>query len=284
MIFDVSCKLHYELNAPTTFLFILKCVQTGGQVIQQEKLTATTEIPLLEFSSGEGMNRYVRVNTQQQPVLDVAYTASVSTTVQLHDYAQIREALASNMDPAVIPYLFPSRYCPSDQFVQEATRLFGNQPNAYAKVQAISDWIHDNVKYQSGTTNNTSNAWDAYNNQAGVCRDFAHLGISFCRALCIPARYLTAYAYQLDPMDFHACFEVYLGNTWYVFDATRLAPLNGLVRIATGRDAADAAVSTIYGQLGGFTLNVDCQAQDPGNFQPITRDSLRDSEQALALM
>ena len=92
--------------------------------------------------------------------------------------------------------------------------------------------------------------------RAGVCRDFAHLGIAFCRALSIPARFISAYAWQLDPADFHACFEAYLGDRWYLFDATRLAPTNGLVRIGTGKDAADTAFATVFGAIGLNQMNV----------------------------
>ena len=99
-------------------------------------------------------------------------------------------------------------------------------------------------------------AADTATERAGVCRDFAHLGITFCRALGIPARFVSAYAWQLDPPDFHACFEAYLGDRWYLFDATRLAPTNGLVRIGTGRDAADTAFATVFGAVQLNNLDV----------------------------
>ena len=94
-----------------------------------------------------------------------------------------------------------------------------------------------------------TSAYDTFSLRAGVCRDFAHLGITFCRALGIPARFVSAYGWQLVPQDFHAVFEAYLGDRWYLFDATRTAPLDGLVRIAVGRDAADSAFSTFYGSV-----------------------------------
>ena len=112
---------------------------------------------------------------------------------------------------------------------------------------AITDWIHDNVEYVRGSTNSETSAYDTVTQRVGVCRDFAHLGIALCRALNIPARYFTGYAYELEPPDIHACFECYIGGTWMVFDATRLAHLNGLVRIAAGRDAADTAVASVFG-------------------------------------
>lgn len=284
MTFSVSSQLHYEINARTTFLFALKCIRTAGQNILEETLTATTDVPLTEFSAGEGINRYVRVICPEARQLDVDYQARVSTQYRLDDVAALSETDAGGLDLAVIPYLFPSRYCPSDQFTNEAYRLFGALPPGYRQVEAVEEWIAENIAYQSGSTTALSSAGDVYQSGAGVCRDFAHLGIAFCRALCIPARYTTCYAYQLEPKDFHACFEAYLSGRWYLFDATRRAPLNGIVRIATGRDAADAAVSTIYGPLGGFTLAVDCQADEPAAFDPVTRAGLRGDDHVLCLL
>ena len=116
--------------------------------------------------------------------------------------------------------------------------------------------------YLSGSTNAQTSAYDTVTEQAGVCRDFAHLGIALCRALTIPARYFTGYAYKLKPADFHACFEAYLGNQWVLFDATGLAPLNGMVKIATGRDAADAAVASIFGNAYGTRMTINCEVAE----------------------
>jgi transglutaminase-like putative cysteine protease len=105
-----------------------------------------------------------------------------------------------------------------------------------------------------------------------VCRDFAHLGIALCRALNIPARYFTGYSYGLKPPDFHACFECLIGDTWMVFDATRLAKLNGLVRIATGRDAADTAVASVFGSVKNVRTEVSCELGAGEKFVPIRNE------------
>jgi transglutaminase-like putative cysteine protease len=133
---------------------------------------------------------------------------------------------------------------------------FGELEPGYSRVQAICDWIYDKVTYLSGSTDASTSAYDIATQRAGVCRDFAHLGIAFCRALNIPARFVSAYAYQLEPPDFHACFEAYLGNNWYLFDATCLAPVEGLVRIGTGRDAADVSFATVFGVVEMESMNV----------------------------
>ena len=109
---------------------------------------------------------------------------------------------------------------------------------------------------------------DTVTEQAGVCRDFAHLGIALCRALSIPARYFTGYAYLLQPPDFHACFEAFIGEEWILLTATKLAPLNGLIKIATGRDAADTAVASIFGSVNCISISAECSLADE-NFEPF---------------
>jgi transglutaminase-like putative cysteine protease len=149
-----------------------------------------------------------------------------------------------------------------------AYKEFGSIENIYSKVLAITDWIYNNVEYVSGSTNSQTSALDTLTERTGVCRDFAHLGITLCRALSIPARYLTCYAYTLQPPDFHACFEAYIGGNWIVFDATRLVPLNSLVKIANGRDAADAAVASIFGNASSTSIFVSCELAED-NFNPF---------------
>ena len=136
---------------------------------------------------------------------------------------------------------------------------FASCSPGYAKVRAVCDWIYQKVDYISGSSDSHTSAYDTATQRSGVCRDFAHLGIAFCRALSIPARFVSAYAWQLDPPDFHACFEAYLGDKWYLFDATCLAPTNGLVRIGTGRDAADTAFATVFGavQLNNMDVYIE---------------------------
>ena len=147
---------------------------------------------------------------------------------------------------------------------------------------SISDWIHDNVEYLRGSTDSMTSAFDTVTQRTGVCRDFSHLGIALCRALNIPARYFSGYAYQLDPPDFHACFECFIGGSWVVFDATRLAHLNGLVQIGTGRDAADAAVASIFGGAKCTAMTVSCRLGEGQKFAPIGRKQLSKGGVALA--
>ena len=283
MNFKVRCELEYQLNNPATFLFSLKCLETGGQTVTNENLTTTAGVDIEDFHIESGMNRFTRIRTNGPGTLMVTYQADVSTTFQLVNLNDIPADPASELDPEGIPFLFPSRYCQSDILREKAGELFGNINGSYAIASAISDWIYDNISYVSGSSGETSSAVDTMEQGQGVCRDFAHLGIALCRAMTVPARYATVYAYQLTPPDFHACFEVFIGGWWYLFDPTRLAPMNGLVRIATGRDAADAAVCTIFSDPQLVKSVVSCELDGTG-LTPVTRDSLVESGQAIALV
>ena len=172
---------------------------------------------------------------------------------------------------SAITYLFPSRYCQSDRLGRLAIKMFGGISHPYDQVVAIADWIFNNIDYLSGATDAETSAFETVTQRAGVCRDFAHLGIAFCRALSIPARYFAGYACHMEPPDFHACFEACIGNRWFVFDPTRLSALNGLVRIATGRDAADASVATIFGLMQLTGIAVSCVSHD---FKALNADDL----------
>ena len=147
----------------------------------------------------------------------------------------------------VLGYLHPSRYCQSDLLGRFAQQTFGQLAPGFDRVTGICNWIWEHLSYVPGSTDGSSTAVDVIVGAAGVCRDYAHLGIGFCRALGTPARYVSGYAVDLEPPDFHGFFEAFLDGEWYLFDATRMAPLDGLVRIATGRDAADVAFAAIVG-------------------------------------
>ena len=183
------------------------------------------------------------------------------------DPNSIREVPPTKLPVNVLHYLYPSRYCQSDMLFGLAMSEFGDLVPDYSRVTAICNWIYNKVRYLSGSSDSETSAYDTATQRKGVCRDFAHLGIAFCRALNIPARFVSAYAYELDPPDFHACFEAYLGDRWYLFDATRLVPLDGIIRISTGRDAADVSFATFFGavQLNRMNLSVKLVSESEEN-------------------
>jgi transglutaminase-like putative cysteine protease len=152
----------------------------------------------------------------------------------------------------VLVYTLPSRYCLSDALSNAAWDLFGSAEPGWARVQAVCDWIHANIRYGQQSTPLTT-ALDVYEARGGVCRDFAHLGVTLCRALNFPARYVFGYMPDIGippphpPMDFHAWFEVYLADRWWTFDARFNTPRIGRIPIGRGRDAVDVAMMTTYG-------------------------------------
>ncbi len=274
MRFHVSCALEYEARFPSTLILNVHAQRTPSQTILDETFTIDPPLATTEFSSADSANRFVRIESGAHRTLVVNYAATVDCDVHIYRAGDVAVTPVAELDGATLPYLFPSRYCQSDRLSRLAWDLFGDIGNPHAKVVAISDWIYDNVEYLRGSTDSMTSAYDTVTQRTGVCRDFSHLGIALCRALNIPARYYSAYAYELDPPDFHACFECFIGGSWVVFDATRLAHLNGLVRIGTGRDAADAAVASIFGSATCTRVEVACQLADRQSFAPIGRRQL----------
>jgi transglutaminase-like putative cysteine protease len=159
----------------------------------------------------------------------------------------------------VLTYLLPSRYCESDRFSPVAWELFGRIENRAEQVREICRWVDANLEYKPGATDGRTSAWDVWQLRQGVCRDYAHLAIALCRALSVPARYVGAYAATLEPMNFHACFEAYLGGQWHLFDPTDGIAPEDIVVIARGRDAANAALTTIFGKVQNSPVKVTTQ-------------------------
>ena len=282
MRFRIHADLQYNLNGDATYFFAFKCVETGGQHILSEQLEITPEVSTEEFTVGVGMNRFTKLEVSAQGSLQVTYQAEVENSHSIVNIDSLEAEGTQTLLPDAVPYLFPSRYCQSDRLRQQALDLFDGIQGKYQTAAAISDWVFEHVTYQSGSSDETSSAVDTLEKRQGVCRDFAHLAVGFCRAMNIPARYVSVYSHLLNPQDFHAVFEVFVGGMWYLLDPTRLAPLNGFVRIATGRDAADVSVATVFGNSMFQSSVVNCEALE--DCQHVTRDSLAQAGQAIALL
>ncbi len=164
----------------------------------------------------------------------------------------------------VLTYLYPSRYCQSDRLLTLANQEFGHLPLGYNRATAICDWVKRQVRFQGNTTNSNTSALDTIVDRVGVCRDFAHLMIALCRAANLPARMASGMDYGADPIlgppDFHAYVEVFLGDRWYIFDPSGTAIPMGFARFATGRDAADIAFATIFGNVTAAQPVISIQA------------------------
>lgn len=248
MKFNLGCQLSYSIIQSSTLVFNISAVNNEYQEILDENLQIEPQLEVEEYNDPILKNRYFRLNAQPGK-LKVAYQATAKVQPFYTEPDTIAEVPPAELPLEIFPYLYPSRYCQSDQLLQLAASEFGNLKLGFSRVTAICNWIYDHITYLSGSTDQSTSAADTVVERAGVCRDFAHLGIALCRALNIPARFVSGYAYSLEPPDFHACFEAYLGDRWYLFDPTRLVPQNGLIRIGTGRDATDASFATIFGSV-----------------------------------
>jgi transglutaminase-like putative cysteine protease len=245
-IVSVGCKLRYEVTTPATFLFNIAAARTPHQNLLSEAFCLTPDTPYEECGTGSEINRVFRLSVQPGE-LYITYEANVELQPSVKDPPQLQETQLPALPPEVLPYVNPSRYCESDRLIRLVNQEFGELLPGYSRVTAVCNWTYEHLQYQGGSSDAHTTACDVLVQRAGVCRDYAHLAIALCRALCIPARYVSGYAIGLDPPDFHGFFEAYLGNRWYLFDATRMAPVNGFVRIGSGRDAADVAFGTIFG-------------------------------------
>ncbi|PZM10047.1 transglutaminase-like domain-containing protein [Rhizobium tubonense] len=278
--YKLGCDLSYEVKGPTVFIFNLEVAKLHRHHDLVERLTITPDLPRRTYTVPDINNRYVSVDAASGP-LHVRYEAEVTLDVFRADPEPINEMPLSLIPLDIMPFLLPSRFVPSDRLAAFANREFGSFPKGHRRVTAMCNWLYDNIDYQRGSSNGQTTADESLLLRAGVCRDFAHIGIAFCRALSIPARFVSCYAYGLEPGDFHAVFEAYLDGRWWLFDGTRQANLDGLVRIGVGRDAAEIAFASPFGEMEPGPVNVTIEHADGSPEVPgRTTDAISTEEPA----
>lgn len=245
---EVGCNLAYEVRRETLLQLQIAVAQNNFQRATNESLFIN---PNVNFTGALVGPENVRLNqvSLQPGNYGIEYRASVELLPDIDKPTEVKETPIAQLPPETLTYLNPSRYCESDVLCRFAFEEFGDRNSGYTKVQGICDWVNDHLDYEPGSTNGTTTATQVLLQRNGVCRDYAHLMITLCRCIGIPARYVSGYAVNLQPPDFHGFVEAFLDGQWYLFDPTRLAPVNGLVRIGCGRDAADVAFATIYGNI-----------------------------------
>ena len=245
-LLHIQAELDYQVNSDSSFYFSVLAARTDHQIVEQESLTINPPHRVEYIPYGIGGHQLVRLTASPGP-LELRYGATVRLDPQRDDPHALQELSFNQLPAEVLCYLNPSRYCESDKLSSFVQRELGDVAPGYARVRAVSDWVNRHMAYVPGTTDASSSAADALLLRAGVCRDFAHVAISLCRAMGIPARYLSGYGIGVEPQDFHGFFEAFLDGDWYLFDPTGMAPSDGLVRIGVGRDAADVPFSTFVG-------------------------------------
>ncbi|WP_051946129.1 transglutaminase family protein [Verrucomicrobium sp. BvORR106] len=278
--FNVASELEYTATQPVTFLLNIRAGECERQRVEQERFVITGGIPFETQVCASTGNRFDLITLEVPGIYQIRYEATVEVSVERLDGRVLPETDPGHFDLELLNYLYPSRYCQSDRLGDLTASEFDGAATPYEKVLAVCDWIRNHVSYTSGSTHASTSAVDTLVERAGVCRDFAHLGIALCRAMNIPSRYFTGYAYELEPPDFHACFETWIGGHWLVWDATGLASPDGMVRIGTGRDAADVSISTSFGPLQLNHQKVSCLAVDD-LYQKMSPSEIR--EQAISL-
>jgi transglutaminase-like putative cysteine protease len=248
----VGCRLVYESTWPTPALLQIQPRSEQDVHVLDARWTFTPECAWRDFR-----DPYGNVSTRliiPSGTVQIAYDA----LVELAGAPDLTAPLAEQVPVELLPdntlhFTLASRYCLSDELSDTAWRLFGQVQPGWSRVQAICDWVHENIYFSYGASTPRTTAVDIYNQRVGVCRDFAHLAVSFCRALNIPARYVFGYLPDIgvppsdSPMDFCAWMEVYLADHWYTFDPRNNQPRIGHIVIGRGRDALDVAMVTSYG-------------------------------------
>jgi transglutaminase-like putative cysteine protease len=273
----VGCHLVYEADVPAPIFFIVRPRRDEAPQVVAERLTFTPEQDVEEFEDANG-NHGARFLLQPGQTA-IRHDALVLVTSEPDSKGRpIAPVRVEDLPAEVLRYTLPSRYVDSDKLLLFAAQQFAHFPNGVDRVVAICNWVHFNIRYVTGSGRPDISASEIVARGYGVCRDFAHVGIALCRAVNIPARYVTGHLPDIgcwdpgSPMDFHAYFEAFLGDRWCIFDARFNTPRIGRIKIAHGLDAVDVAFSTVHGQARLASFDVWAYQVDPAEVtldQPV---------------
>jgi transglutaminase-like putative cysteine protease len=266
----VGLEFVYECATPAPIFLLIKPRLDIWQHIEKEQLSFDPKLNSHEYEDHHG--NIVQRLTLPAGRTTIRHDAFVSVPSVPENHGAVDLPLpVEDLSPDLLRYALPSRYCDSDRLLDFAFQHFGNVPHGLQRVQAICDWVHQNVQYRFGTGSPNRTAAETIGQRYGVCRDFAHAAIALCRTFNIPSRYVTGYVPDIgcfdpgSPMDFHAYFEVYVGHRWHTFDARFNVPRIGRIKIACGLDAVDGAFSTVYGAARLANFNVWAYQVDPAD-------------------
>jgi transglutaminase-like putative cysteine protease len=262
-----QAKLLYDVFVPTDFIFSVHAAETPQQRVLAESVALDPGVPFVVEREPAAGNRLLRTRCDGGP-FTIGYSAHVEVSHFMAEPSHVVAGPISALPASVLRYLWPSRYCQTDHVQAMAWREFGHMAAGFEQAQAVTEWVRSRIRFQIGTSGVSTSALETYNQGAGVCRDFAHLTIAMLRALNYPTRFVTGVDYGADPSlgppDFHSYCEAFIGDRWWLFDATGISPLTGLIRIGTGRDAADVAFATMFGRVSsGMPLVSFTADEDP---------------------
>ncbi len=267
-------ELIYECPQPTPMVLMLNIHHTrAGDLVEPDRMVVDPSVPMTAYRDGFG-NWCTRLMAPAGR-LRLSASALVNDTGEPDDIARSdAQHAVQDLPEESLVFLLGSRYCETDRLADIAWNLFGRSSTGAQRIYDICDWVHRHIAFSYQDARSTRTAWEALQEGKGVCRDYAHLAVAFCRCLNIPARYCTGYLGDIGvpppygPMDFAAWFEAYVGGRWYTFDARNNVPRIGRVLIARGRDATDVAISNAFGPttLAGFTVWTDQVANTSGAY------------------
>jgi transglutaminase-like putative cysteine protease len=267
MLIRIGYNIRFQITATVPLITLLNVHPSReGDLIQTDRVNAFPETPVEEYLDAFG-NHSCRFTARDGELL-------LSNSTLIRDSGEpdkqdftAREIPVQELPIETLPYLMNSRYCEVDLLSPIAAELFGHVPRGFERVQAICNWVHDKVVFGYEFSRPTRTALNLYTERVGVCRDFQHLAITFCRCLNIPARYATGYLGDIGvpasptPMDFSAWFEAYLEGRWWTFDARHNVPRVGRVLMAVGRDATDVAITTSFGDAKLLNFEVTTEEE-----------------------
>ncbi len=260
MKLKVGCRLEYFSNNITPLITLLRLRKEQSQFIENETFKIEPQLSTTEYIDLFG-NYCQRLEV---PIGKFVIDASsiVVTNEILERNVDANFTLIQDLPEQALIYLLPSRFCESDKLNKKAFEIIDGQSSGYQMVEAIRHWVNTNIKYEYNRSTSSTSALDTLESKHGVCRDLSHLAIALCRSVNIPARIVVGYLYNLKPMDLHAWFEAYLDGQWYTFDATQNETSGGRVVLAYGRDAADVATATYFGNMQLKKMNVFVEKLD----------------------
>lgn len=246
MILDIDVNLDYGLSQPTDLLLQIEAADGVGQTILSSALDVVDHVHLARVAAQDNIGNRVWLRSEYR--FQCHYTARCRIERPVLDITALHAVPPHLLPAEAVRYLMPSRYCPADTFQNYVGSEFGMSEGGQ-KIQVMRDWIAEKLQYVSGSSESSTSALDTFVQRRGVCRDFAHLMITFARAAAIPARFASVYAPGVSPQDFHAVAEVYLAGAWHLVDPTGMSQPDTTVMVGVGLDAAEVAFLSAFGSI-----------------------------------
>lgn len=259
MLLKLNVKLHYRLPAPMDLLLQIEAADLVDQRVRSAEIWTSDVAHFSRVVADDGIGERIWIRAEGD--FSCTYTAEIDIDRPVLDISALPQTAPHLLPGEAIKYLMPSRFCPSDQFHDFVNAEFGDLSGG-ARIAAMRDWIESTFSYVPGSSHAQTTALDTFVQRQGVCRDFAHVLVTLARASTIPARFVSVYAPDVTPQDFHAIAEVYLGGSWHLIDPTGMASADTIARIGVGADASGVAFLTAFGSMELVNQSVSVTRQD----------------------